>query len=144
MSLEDFDKVLEFDESDETPKNSEVEEKEEVNDDVEFKELDYYINNLDELFLKVRNCKTDYVKAKITYKKKEAKFNRDIDWGEVNVLRVDEGLPKITNKDGRDSEIFLRTVNEYSDMHYLKRDYDYYKSLLDFIIENYQMLTTVF
>ena len=143
MGLEDFDKVMELNVDDETPKNSEVKE-DEIEDTVEFKELSYYVENLDELFLKVRNCKTDYVKAKITYKKKEAKFNRDIDWGEVNVLRVDEGLPKITNKDGRDSEIFLRTVNEYSDMHYLKRDYDYYKSLLDFIIENYQMLTTVF
>lgn len=143
MGLEDFDKVMELNVDDETPKNSEVKE-DEIENTVEFKELSYYVENLDELFLKVRNCKTDYVKAKITYKKKEAKFNRDIDWGEVNVLRVDEGLPKITNKDGRDGEIFLRTVNEYSDMHYLKRDYDYYKSLLDFIIENYQMLTTVF
>lgn len=143
MGLEDFDKVMELNVDDETPKNSEVKE-DGIKDTVEFKELSYYVENLDELFLKVRNCKTDYVKAKITYKKQEAKLNRDTDWGEINITRVDEGFPKITNKEGRESYVFLKTVNEYSDMHYLKRDYDYYKSLLDFIIENYQMLTTVF
>lgn len=105
MGLEDFDKVMELNVDDETPKNSEVKE-DGIENTVEFEELNYYIENLDELFIKVRKCKTEYVKSKISYKKKEAKLYRDTDWGEISIARVDEGFPKITNKEGREGYVF--------------------------------------
>lgn len=123
MSLEDFDEFIELDEK-----------------GGEFKGIEYYLFNLDELLFKLNESRMNAIESELAYKKKYNKLHVETNWDEVNALREGKGLTKITTQKVKDADIELRMASSYESKEYFKSEHKYYKTLFEFISKNYESL----
>ena len=134
MGLEDFDMV------DNSASNVEKKDSDEkFVDKFDFDTLLFYYDNLDKLIQLLEESHCDYLNSKIKYEYKKHEHQTTINWSEENALREINNLPKVTNKEQRESVIELKVKSLYIDMVELKKKYDMYKKIFNFIDKNYEL-----
>lgn len=135
MGLDDFDKIKI--ESDTDKKNS----KKFVDDDLSLESIEYYLSHIDELIDCVMKSYVNYINAKMRYDFKKNNFQTSINWTDENALRVNNGLPKVTTQDQRNSVIELKVKSLKIDKESCEMEYKMYNKIFDFISKNFELLS---
>ena len=137
MGLKDFDKL-------EKVENETVEKKSKskilIEDEIDLKEIEYYLTHIDELLGLVKSSHYEYVNTKLRYDFKKHNYQININWNEENALRKTNDLPKITNQDQRNAVIELKLKPLYIEMKELEMKYKYYEKIFKFVSKNYDLL----
>ena len=138
MGLEDFNKI------ENVENDNDVKETDEFDITLNCKNVEYYVNNIDELIALVREYYNKYIEQKLKYEIKKDKYQVTINWTEENVLRESNGLSKVTNKEQREAVINLKVRKNYEKMKLYEMKYKFYNKLFDFISKNYTLLCEYF
>lgn len=135
MGLDDFDKIKV--ENDDGKKNS----KNFIDDDLSLESIEYYLSHIDELINCVMESYVKYINAKMRYDFKKDYFQTNIHWSDENALRVNNGLPKVTTQDQRNSVIRLKVKSLKIDKESCEIEYKMYNKIFDFISRNFELIS---
>lgn len=83
----------------------------------------------------------NYINAKMRYDFKKDDFQTSINWTDENALRVNNGLPKVTTQDQRNSVIRLKVKSLKIDKESCEMEYKMYNKIFDFINRNFELLS---
>ncbi len=79
---------------------------------------------------KAKNTEHHYRKLKVKYASMKNSKLLSCNWDEINVKRVDEGLPKLTNQTMKDAYIDSLLEDRYEELVEAQVDYHYYNNVL--------------
>lgn len=136
MSIEDFDKINTNLDNDK--KSKKVDDY--IKNNMDLKSIQYYMNNMDELVSCLNKSYCDMINSKLKHDFKMDTLQTSIDWGEENILREANHLPKVTTQKQRDSVINLKVKDMKIHMEACEFKYKFYSKLFNFISKNFELL----
>ena len=136
MGLDDFKKIQE--------KENVEDERDEMIENIDIEDIEYYLSHLDELLKIVKDNHFKYVNAKLKYELKKDDLQVNTNWNDENTLRVANGLPKITNQDQRNAIINMKLKPLHKKMKSCEVEYKIYSKLFSFISNNFDLLCIMY